>query len=667
MNSTADQAQKYLVTMALPYANGDIHLGHLVEAVQTDVFVRFQKLRGNQVVYICADDTHGTPIELSALSQKITPEELVATAHKNHAADYARFNIGFDLFYSTNSPENRQYAEFIFTSLQQKGLINEREIEQYYCEHDARFLPDRFIMGTCPRCNAPDQYGDVCEVCGATYEPNEIILPQCKLCGSTPVLRTSKHLFVDLKKEEAFLKEFLDRPGVLQQDMKNFVNHWIEQGLQEWCISRDGPYFGFPIPGYPGKFFYVWLDAPIGYLSSTAKWCADAQRPVQEFWAANADARVVHFIGKDIVYFHTLFWPVMLKNAGFNLPARFFIHGFLTVQGEKMSKSRGTFILARRFLDTVNHPQATEFLRFYFAAKLSANTADLDLNFDDFCTRVNTTLANNIGNLHHRTFVFAERYFQNAIPDAPWDEAIQAQCAPLVQEVASAYENADYKTVVEKIHALGSIGNKYYQDSKPWELIKTDTTAAAVVIVTCANLVRTIATLLKPIVPDTVKLFEDQLGAPFSWNDVQFGLRNCPAGATPKLVQPIEAATFDALLAPVQTRPQQDTTNHIAIEDVAKVELKVGTVVAAETVPKSKKLLLLQVQIDTATRQIVAGIAEHYTPQQLLGRQVVVVANLKPAKLMGIRSEGMVLAAKMGDTLSLIQPDSPIPPGATVA
>ena len=451
-------AKRFLVTMALPYANGDLHLGHVLEAVQTDIYVRYRKLRGGEVIYVCADDTHGTPIEVSALRRKITPQELITEARENHLRDYAGFNIGFDIFSSTDSEENRVYAERIFESLKKNGLVVERDIDQYYCEHDKRFLPDRFIMGSCPRCTTADQYGDVCESCGATYEPTELGDPHCILCREKPVMRQSRHFFVELGKREQFLRDYLATPGVLQDDMRNFVTSWINDGLREWCVSRDGPYFGFPIPGAPGKFFYVWLDAPIGYISSTDRWCAGHGRRVEEFWSPGSGTQIVHFIGKDIVYFHALFWPVMLHSAGFALPSTIFVHGFLNVGGEKMSKSRGTFILAKDFLSKVKHPQAAEYLRFFFGAKLSNTTADIDLAPDEFVKRVNTTLANNFGNLHNRTFVFCERFFDRKIPDAPWDETIAAEVAAAALEIERHYATAEYKLVVERVHGLGNLG-----------------------------------------------------------------------------------------------------------------------------------------------------------------------------------------------------------------
>ncbi|MDR2578417.1 MAG: methionine--tRNA ligase [Chitinispirillales bacterium] len=543
--------RRLLVTTALPYANGDIHLGHMLEAVMTDIFVRYHRLRGNDVLYVCADDTHGTPVELSALRQGITPEELVAKALENHVRDYAGYNISFDVFYTTNSEENRHYAELIYENLRKDGLVVEKEIDQYYCDHDKRFLPDRFIVGTCPRCKAAKQYGDVCEVCGTTYEPTDIIDPACGMCGNPPQMRSSEHVYVQLSKREDFLREFINRPGVLQSDMRNFVKTWIDEGLREWCISRDGPYFGFKIPGKENKYFYVWMDAPIGYISSTDYYCKNNGGDVMDYWKKGGPYEIVHFIGKDIVYFHALFWPVMLDSSGFASPASLRIHGFLNIQGEKMSKSRGTFILAREYAEKVNHPQAAEFLRFYYGSKLSPVSADLDLNKDELITRVNTTLANNIGNLHHRAMVFCERYFDGQVPEAKWDEGIAAQVEAAAAEIAGWYDSGNNKLVVEKIQALGSVGNKYFQDCKPWESIKNgDNGAAAKVIVTCVNLIKALAVFLKPITPEISASFEKQLSLQLKWDDYRFSLSGHKISAVEKLVVPIDESHLEALFAP---------------------------------------------------------------------------------------------------------------------
>ena len=663
--------QTYLVTGALPYANGDIHLGHLVEAVQTDIFVRFQKLLGNRAVYVCADDTHGTAIQINAMKKGITPQKLIAEIGERHKKDYAGFNIGFDIFYTTDSPENRYYAEFIYGKLREKGLIEEKEISQYYCEQDGRFLPDRFIKGICPnpKCQAPDQYGDVCEVCGTTYDPTDLKSPACITCGKTPVLKSSRHVFVQLEKCHDFLGNYVSS-GALVDEVRNFAQSWLSVELREWCISRDAPYFGFEIPGMPNKYFYVWLDAPIGYLSSTKKWCGEHGENVDAFWSPQSQVQLVHFIGKDIVYFHTLFWPVMLECAGFKLPSKIFVHGFLTVAGEKMSKSRGTFILARDFLDTIKHPQAAEFLRFYFAAKLSGSLNDLDLNAEEFVNRVNTILANNIGNFHHRTVVFCERYFNAEVPDAAWEESFAKDVVNHGKIIAEAYARTDYKTVIEQVQELGNLGNKYYQDSKPWELLKKDPSDAAKVMVTCLNLIRSIAVFLKPITPDITKKVENLFGAEFTWQDHVFSIRKGKLGKTEKLVQPLELEQCDVLRGTAKAGSPAEAPAADASIDIATfktLDFRVGVVLKAEKIEKSDKLLKLQVDMGGIARQIVAGIAQSYAPESLVGKQVVVVANLKSATVRGTRSDGMLLAALDNGALSVLQPDRPVTPGSKVS
>ncbi len=666
--SSVSTPKTYLVTQALPYANGEIHLGHLVEAVQTDIFVRYQKLRGNRAVFVCADDTHGTPIELTALKKGISPEDLIASVWESHTKDYGSFAIGFDVFYSTNSPENRRYAEYIYQKLREKGLVIEREVTQYFCEHDKRFLPDRFVVGTCPKCGATDQYGDVCEACGTTYDPTDLKDPVCIICRNQPVLRTSNHMFVQLGKREEFLRQYISEKKVVREDMKNFVTHWIDDGLKEWCISRDGPYFGFEIPDAPGKYFYVWLDAPIGYLSSTEKWCKDHGQDVATYWGKNTDSEVVHFIGKDIVYFHALFWPVMLESAEFKLPSKIHVHGFLTIGGEKMSKSRGTFILARDYIEKVEHPQAPEYLRFFFGSKLADTAGDIDLNAEEFCSRINTVLANNIGNLHHRTFVFCAKYFDGKIPDAEWDPSIEAEVEKIAQQIAQAYETVEYRTVIEKIQYLGSLGNKYYQDRKPWESVKTDKAAAAKTMTTCANLVRALAVFLKPVVPAIAASLERQFGVPFTWDDYRFSLRDHVLQETEKLVKPIEPAHLAPLFEGLEeSKKDESEEGLIDITAVQNVDLRVVIIEHAERVKKSNKLLKLQVSLGDKKRQVIAGIGQHYAPEELPGKQVVMVANLKPASLMGEKSEGMLLAAQEGKRLVLLQPSDTVSAGAKIS
>ncbi len=662
-----DAPQRFLVTCALPYANGDLHLGHLLEAVLTDIFVRFQKLRSNEVLFVCADDTHGAAIELSASKNGLSPEEMVSQVRQNHIRDYAGFDIGFDLFYTTNSEENRRYAELIYNNFRKHELIAERETEQFFCTHDNRFLPDRFIIGTCPNCKAEDQYGDACEACGAAYEPVALTKPRCFICGKEPQIQLSRQLYVKLDSCSSFLKEYVENTDVLQEEIRNYVKHWISQGLKEWCISRDGPYFGFKIPGTENKYFYVWLDAPVGYLSTTEKWCKENGKRVEDYWAPESNTRIIHFIGKDIVYFHALFWPLMLKNSGFKLPSSIVVHGFLKIMGQKMSKSRGTFILAKEYLQKVNHPQAPEYLRFFFATKLMPSTGDIDLSPEEFINRINTTLANNFGNLHHRTLVFCERYFDNKIPDQPWDQQFADIIEEAALEISSHYEKCEIKLVVEKIHSLGSLGNKCYQDNKPWESVKTQPDKAAAVMVTCINLIKAIAVFLKPITPGLSARVERQLSMNFSWEDYRFSLKNKALGPTEKLVKPLEKEEIESLFA-FSEKKVQLKEGLIDIETFKTCDLRIGSVISAESIQKSKKLLKLQVELGKERRQIIAGIAESYTPEQLSGQPVVVLTNLKAATLMGHKSEGMVLTAQNADgSVVLIQPQKVVSSGAKIA
>ncbi|MGM0443575.1 MAG: methionine--tRNA ligase [Fibrobacterota bacterium] len=659
-----------VVTMALPYANGDIHLGHMVEAVQTDIFVRAQRMTGRQTIYVCADDTHGTPIELNARKQGITPEELVSRAQENHERDYAAFDISFDTYHSTNSDENRRWAEWIFRRIDEEGGIIQKEVEQYYCEHDSRFLPDRLIKGTCPKCGAQEQYGDVCEKCGMSYDPEDLAEPRCTLCGNAPVLKTSEHFFVDLAGGEQFLRDYL-RSGVLQKEMRNFVENWIDDGLKQWCISRDEPYFGFKIPGTENKYFYVWLDAPVGYIASTQKWCDDNGVDIDTLWRKDSSSEVVHFIGKDITYFHTLFWPYMLNMAELKLPSRIFIHGFLTVEGEKMSKSRGTFILADKYVNTVKHTDAAEFLRLYYASKLSGGSGDLDFNIDEFISRINTTLVNNVGNFGNRTFTFLKKYFENTVPDADWDKDMDRDAADTLEKVYEALTEVRYRTAVDLIYAFGNRCNKYFQDAAPWKLIKEDDrTEVNRVMVTCVNLVKTLGTMLKPIVPGITARLERAFDTEFSWKSGLFdgALRGRTFAQPEKLVSPLEKEMFDNLYEADTPAAEAPVEEQIEFDDFMKVKMRVGRVLSAEKIKKAKKLLKLQVDDGYGTRQIIAGIATHYTPEELTGAKVVFVSNLKPAKLMGHLSEGMLLAAENGDgELSYLSPSKDFEAGTPIS
>ncbi len=664
----SDKTNPLLVTMALPYANGDIHLGHMVEAVQTDIFVRAQKMTGRETVYICADDTHGTPIQLNAMKQGITPEELIATFWDNHTRDYQSFGIGFDKYYTTNSEENRQWAEKIYGSLVEGGLIKKKTIEQYYCEHDKRFLPDRFVQGTCPKCGAEDQYGDNCEKCGATYNAEELSSAACVLCGNGPELRETEHFFITMEKKEAYLTEYLNSGEVIQNDMKSFVMNWVKDP-QERCISRDAPYFGFKIPGTEDKYFYVWLDAPVGYVSSTDKWCQETGRDMMDYWGEDAPGDVVHVIGKDIVYFHTMLWPVMLHTVGLKQPSRIIIHGFLTVEGEKMSKSRGTFILAKDYVDRVTHDDAAQFLRLYYASKLADNSNDLDFNIDEFINKVNTTLVNNIGNFTNRSFTFLQKFFDGTAPTCDWDSAMADAAATSLASVQEKLIAVNFRSALDEIHAFGSLCNKYFQDNEPWKLVKLDDKSEAErVMVTCVNMVKTLGTMLKPIVPEIAARIEAMFDAEFSWESGLFSVKGQRFGEPQKLALPLEAEHFDELYAaeePAKVEPEEEL---IEFPDFLKLKMRVGEVTACEKIKKSKKLLKLQVNDGYKTRQIISGLAMSYEPEQLVGKKVCFVSNLKPAKLMGQLSEGMILAAENDEgELAVVTVDKDFEAGSTVA
>ncbi|MCL1947942.1 MAG: methionine--tRNA ligase [Chitinivibrionia bacterium] len=535
-----------LVTMALPYANGSIHLGHLVEAVIADVFVRAQKMTGRDTIYICADDTHGTPIQISAMKQNITPEQLISKAFDEHTRDYAIYGIGFDKYYTTNSEENRIWMEKIYGELQKNSMINKKTLQQFYCEHDKRFLPDRFVKGDCPKCGAQNQYGDNCEVCGASYNSEDIKNPKCSLCEKEPILKDSEHFFVDMKKEKDFLEKYLAQSDVIQDDIKVFVNNWASD-LQERCISRDEPYFGFKIPDTKDKYFYVWLDAPVGYISSTQKYCDEKGIDVNKYWNENSDCEIVHIIGKDIVYFHALLWPVMLKNAKIKTPDSLFIHGFLTVEGEKMSKSRGTFILANDFAKKVNHSFAAQYLRFYFASKLTPTVSDLDFSMDEFINVINSTLVNNIGNFCNRTSTFLDRFFESVIPDAECDKEIERQSLEFTKKIIEFLLQRNFRAAIDEIRNLGSMANKYFQDEKPWELVKTDLERAKKVMATCANLIAVLGVNIKPIVPEIAKTLEEQFSENFVWDNANFNRRNKKIAPAKKLALPLEKEMLDGL------------------------------------------------------------------------------------------------------------------------
>ncbi|MFZ5469757.1 MAG: methionine--tRNA ligase [Myxococcota bacterium] len=667
---------KTLVTSGLPYANGPIHLGHLMEFVQTDTYVRFLRSTGEDVVYLCADDTHGTPIELNAAKHGVAPEEFVQRFFHQHQKDFADFDVQFDYFWSTHSPENKKYAELIYERLKAKGDIDRRAVEQTYCEHDARFLPDRFVRGKCPNCGAADQYGDVCEKCSKAYAPTDLVDPRCALCGKPPVRKKSDHLFFRLSKHAGFLQELIARPEFLHPALAAQLRQFFDKGLADWDISRDGPYFGFPIPGEANKFFYVWLDAPIGYIATTEKWAKQTGKAEDAlaYWAEGAKTRIVHFIGKDIVYFHALFWPAVLKVAGLKRPDVVHVHGHLTVNGEKMSKTRGTFINARSYLEVLD----PSYLRYFYAANLGPGTEDLDLALGEFRLRVNADLVNNIGNLANRTLTLIEKLGGKLAPAAvgPGQKLVE-DALGRVGEVRAAFARLDYRSAVKVIAEISQSANQFLTVQEPWKKLKTEAEAARRDLSDAAEVAYLVMGLLEPVVPRLSKKIFAQLAAP-PLTYAQLASAHYPLlarersiGTPEPLIARLEEEQVNRIVQPEPSeaapKAPAEAATEIDYADFAKVSLKVGKVLAAERVPKADKLLKLTVDVGEASaRTIAAGIAEAYQPEQLVGRQVVVVVNLKPRALRGIESKGMLLAAGPGGKeLCLVDP-GPMAPGTEV-
>jgi methionyl-tRNA synthetase len=677
---SADRRQ-ILVTSALPYANGSIHLGHLVEYIQTDIWVRFQKMQGHLCLYICADDAHGTPIMLSAQKLGITPEQLIARFDAEHRADFAGFHIEFDNFYTTHSQENRELAELIYVRNREAGNILTRTIEQYYDPEQDMFLPDRFIKGECPQCGAADQYGDNCEVCGATYDATELKNPYSVVSGAKPVLKPSEHFFFDLPAFQGMLEAWT-QSGALQSSIANKVAEWFAGGLRAWDISRDAPYFGFEIPDAPGKYFYVWFTAPIGYLASFKHLCS--QRDDLDFdtyWKADSNREVYHFIGKDIVNHHTLFWPAMLEGAGFRKPRAVFVHGYLTVNGTKMSKSRGTFINARTFLAHLN----PEYLRYYYAAKLGAGVDDLDLNLEDFTQRVNADLVGKVVNIASRCAGFIVKKFAGQLTGELADPALYDRFVNAGEFIANHYERREFSTAVREIMTLADLANQYIDAAKPWVLAKQADRAAEVQAV-CSmglNLYRVLMAYLKPILP---KLAADSeaflnIGA-LQWADIERPLLNHTINKFTPLMTRMETDKVNAMVEdskeslaetskhkgqPPRSEMLEARTEQIQYEDFAKIDLRIARIVEARPVEGADKLLQLTLDLGGETRNVFAGIKSAYRPEQLEGRLTVMVANLQPRKMRFGVSEGMVLAAGPGGSdLWLLEPDSGAQPGMKV-
>ncbi|BCX89305.1 methionyl-tRNA synthetase [Methylomarinovum tepidoasis] len=665
-----------LVTSALPYANGPIHLGHLVEYIQTDIWVRFQKLRGNVCWYVCADDAHGTPIMLKAQEEGITPEALVERIGREHRADFAGFEIGFDCYHSTHSPENRELATEIYRRLKAKGYIEARTITQFYDPVRRMFLPDRFIKGECPRCGAKDQYGDNCEVCGATYSPTELKNPVSAVSGATPVEKETEHFFFKLSAFASFLKEWVHQPGHLQPEVAHKVDEWLQGGLKDWDITRDAPYFGFEIPDAPGKYFYVWLDAPIGYMASFKRLCREKGLDFDAWWGPDSDAELYHFIGKDIIYFHALFWPAMLHGAGFRTPTAIHAHGFLTVNGEKMSKSRGTFIKARTYLDHLD-PQ---YLRYYFAAKLGPGVDDIDLNFEDFTQRVNADLVGKVVNIASRCAGFIKKRFDNRLAGHLPDPDLFVRFLEAGEEIAALYEKREFGKAMREIMALADAANQFIDEHKPWVIAKEPGREGELQAV-CSegiNLFRILVAYLKPVLPKLAREAEAFLAIePQEWPEVATQplldhvindfkpllTRVDPA----KIEQMIEASRESLAPAPQRAPAVEPVAPEIEFADFAKIDLRIARIVKAEHVEGAEKLLKLTLDLGGETRTVFAGIKAAYDPKTLTGRLTVMVANLKPRKMRFGVSEGMVLAAGPGGKdLYLLSPDEGAEPGMRV-
>lgn len=672
------QPRKILMTCALPYANGYIHIGHLVEYLQADFWNRFQNMRGHQCVFICADDTHGTPIMVKARELGITPEALIAKSFDEHTKDFKDFQIEFAHFGSTNSKENRELCEEFYKKMSAKGHIAKRPIDQLYCEHDGMFLPDRFVKGTCPKCGAKEQYGDSCDVCGATYSPAEMKDSHCSLCGTPPVKKASQHIFFKLNDFKNYLQEWL--PAHTAPEVSKKMMEWFAEDLRDWDISRDEPYFGFAIPGEEKKFFYVWVDAPMGYVSTTKQWCANSDSSFEEFWKNNQSTEVYHFIGKDITYFHTLFWPALLKAADFRSPTQVFVHGHLMVNGEKMSKSKGTFIAARTYLNHLN----PEFLRYYYATKLGGTIDDIDLNLEDFVSRVNSDLVGKITNLASRGAQMLKKKMDGvmSIPDTQGQKLI-TMAQNNSEEIAKHYEARDFTKVTHEIRALADEANRYFDEKAPWKTLESDPAATKQVLTTTLNVFRILSIYLKPVLPHYTAKVEKLFGEkPYLWSDIQKTLSNSRIADYEHLANRIEPDKITAMLeesralnesmmkktVAVKTPPQtSEKTAEIEFDDFMKIDLRIAVVIEAEEIKEADKLLRLKVDIGGETRQIIAGIKAAYSPEKLIGRQVLVCANLKPRKMKFGMSEGMVLAAgEGGSDLFVLSPDSGAKPGQRV-
>ena len=659
--------RRILITSALPYANGSIHLGHLVEYIQTDIWARFQRAQGHETYYVCADDAHGTPIMLHAQKLGISPEALIQQVSEEHQQDFAAFHIAFDHYHSTHSPENRELAQTIYLRNRDKGHIATRTITQAYDPKENMFLPDRFIKGECPRCGAADQYGDNCEACGATYSPTELKNAYSAISGSKPIEKESLHYFFKLADFEDMLKQWT-QSGSLQPEVSHKLAEWFEAGLREWDISRDAPYFGFEIPDTEDKFFYVWLDAPIGYMASFKALCEKQGLNFDEFWGKDSQAELYHFIGKDIIYFHTLFWPAMLDGADFRKPSAVFAHGFLTVNGQKMSKSRGTFIKASTYLEHLN----PEYLRYYFATKLSGHIQDIDLNLEDFAQRVNADLVGKYVNIASRCAGFIKKRFENKLAATCSEPALYDEFVNAGESIATHYEKREYGHAMREIMALADKANQYIDDKKPWVIAKEEGQDQALhdICSVGINLFRVLTTYLQPVLPVTAQKACDYLNLEaLAWQECARPLADHTVNTFKPLMQRVDMKHIDAMIeSSKQSMPEENAKPKSSIESIAdtitfdefaKIDLRIARIVKAEHVEGAEKLLQLTLDIGDEQRNVFAGIKSAYSPEDLEGRFTVMVANLAPRKMRFGVSEGMVLAAGPGGKdLWILSPDS---------
>lgn len=672
--------KKMLVTCALPYANGPIHLGHMLEHIQADIWVRFQRMKGNEAYFVCADDAHGTPIMLKADQMKKTPEALIQEVQQKHMADFEGFNISFDNYHSTHSDENRELAQEIYRRLKAKGYIQTRTISQLFDPEKAMFLPDRFVKGTCPKCKAEDQYGDNCEVCSATYSPTELINPKSAVSGATPIVKESEHYFFDLPAFKGMLQEWIES-GTLQNEVANKMQEWFESGLQQWDISRDAPYFGFQIPDAENKYFYVWLDAPIGYIASFKNFCQkNPQVNFEEFWNKESQAELYHFIGKDIVYFHSLFWPAMLDGADLRKPNNVFVHGYVTVDGEKMSKSRGTFIQAKTYLEHLD----PEYLRYYYAAKSSPSIDDIDLNLEDFAQRVNTDVVNKLVNLASRNASFIQKRFDGKLSETLEDPALFAEFIEKSSQIATFYEKREFGKAIREVMTLCDKANKYVDDKAPWVIAKDESQNDKLQQV-CSMGIQLFAVLmgyLKPVLPKLAERSEAFLQTELTWESLQHPLVAHQIAPFKALFKRLEMKQIEAMIeaskeANALEQPKKEEFKmseqqnlepieaEINIDQFFTVDMRVGRVLSCEAVPDSKKMLKFILDIGNGeTRQIFSGVKAFYPEfEKLVGRNVIFVANLAPRKMKFGISEGMILCAELGDKCHLLDVDQNALPG----